>query len=131
MKAIYVAELWPQESGTGYYVRIPDIDGCVTTGKDLMDAVLMARDALSVCLCAMEDHAEAIPAARAMKDLPHEEGHIYTLIDVDTTRYRAETDTRAVRKNVSIPAWMDSLVTRKGINCSQVLQDALRKTFMG
>lgn len=31
---------------------------------------------------------------------------------------RAETDTRAVRKNVSLPAWMAALADKRGINCS-------------
>lgn len=51
------------------------------------------------------------------------------MIRVDTIAYRALTDTRAVRKNVSLPAWMVNLADRQGINCSQLLQDALRKQF--
>jgi len=129
LKAIYVAELTQQEGSKRYDVRIPDVDGCITSGKDLMDAVLMARDALSMCLCTMEDYGEPIPLARAPEEVPHEDGKTYTLIDVDTLKYRCETDTRAVRKNVSVPAWMDKLVARKGISYSQVLQDALRRMF--
>ena len=34
-------------------------------------------------------------------------------------------DTKAVRKNVSLPAWMVNLADKRGINCSKVLQDAL------
>ena len=53
-------------------------------------------------------------------------GTIYSLISADTIEYRAQTDTRAVRKNVSLPSWMVRLADKRGINCSQVLQDALR-----
>lgn len=48
------------------------------------------------------------------------------MIQVDTIVYRAQTDTKAVRKNVSLPAWMANLADMRGINCSQLLQDALR-----
>lgn len=48
---------------------------------------------------------------------------------IDTLKYRMETDTHAVRKNVSLPAWMATLADQRGVNCSQVLQDALRNLF--
>ena len=54
---------------------------------------------------------------------------ILSLIQIDTIRYRAETDTHAVRKSVSLPAWMANLASRYGMNLSQILQDSLRKTF--
>ena len=66
-----------------------------------------------------------IPPATAQKNIPHDPADVLTLISVDTIAYRAQTDTRAVRKNVSIPAWMAAMAERKGINCSKVLQDAL------
>ena len=51
---------------------------------------------------------------------------ICSLITADTIEYRSRTDTRAVRKNVSLPSWMVTLADKRGINCSQVLQEALR-----
>jgi hypothetical protein len=41
------------------------------------------------------------------------------------TFFGKQTDNRAVRKNVSLPAWMASLADKRKINCSKVLQDAL------
>jgi len=46
---------------------------------------------------------------------------------VDTIAYRAATDTHAVRKNVSLPAWMFKLAEKRSINCSEVLQEGLMK----
>lgn len=108
-----------------YRVRIPDIAGCVTTGKDIEDAVAQITDALSGCLVVLEDQGLPIPAATAQKDIPRGAADVLTLISVDTIAYRAQTDTRAVRKNVSLPAWMATMAERRGINCSKVLQDAL------
>ena len=50
---------------------------------------------------------------------------ILTTIQADSIKYRSMTDTKAVRKNVSLPAWMAKLADKRGINCSEVLQDAL------
>ena len=120
MRYTFTAVITPEDGKC--YVRVPDITGCVTTGKDIEDAVAQITDALSGCLVVWEDQGIPIPPATAQKNIPHD---VLTLISVDTIAYRAQTDTRAVRKNVSIPAWMAAMAERKGINCSKVLQDAL------
>lgn len=123
MRYTYTAVITPGENK--YYVCVPDVPGCVTTGRNIEDAVVQITDALSGCLVVWEDEGVPIPAAAAQPDVPHESRDILTLISVDTIAYRAQTDTRAVRKNVSLPAWMAMMAERKGINCSKVLQDAL------
>lgn len=55
------------------------------------------------------------------------ENDFLSLIQVDTISYRAATDTRAVRKNVSLPQWMANLAEKRGVNCSQILQESLMK----
>ena len=127
MKAIYTAVLWPKDNGNGYLIKVPDVPGCATSGKDLVEAMEMMRDALAGCLCVLEDTGEALPIPRLPASVVSESGETLALIDVDTLKYRMETDTRAVRKNVSLPAWMATMAEKKGINCSQVLQDSLRR----
>lgn len=123
MRYTYTAVITPGEGKC--YARVPDITGCVTTGKDIDDAVSQITDALSGCLVVWEDNGLPIPAATSQPEVPHDQRDILTLVSVDTIAYRSQTDTRAVRKNVSIPAWMANMAERKGINCSKVLQDAL------
>ena len=127
MHYTYTAVITPKD-GT-YYVKVPDISACITTGKNLEDAVVQITDALSACLCVLEDENLPISPATAQNQIPHSDTDILTLISVDTIAYRAQTDTRAVRKNVSLPAWMATMAERKGINCSKVLQDALMQQF--
>lgn len=123
MRYTFTAVITPEDGKC--YVRVPDITGCVTTGRDIEDAVAQITDALSGCLVVWEDQGLPIPPATTQKNIPHEAADVLTLISVDTIAYRAKTDTRAVRKNVSIPAWMANMAERRGINCSKVLQDAL------
>lgn len=113
------------QEGSKFFARVPDIAGCVTTGKTLEDAVAQITDALSGCLVVWEDQGLPVPDPTPQQDIPHDAASILTLVSVDTILYRAQTDTRAVRKNVSIPAWMASMAERKGLNCSKILQDAL------
>lgn len=125
MKYIYSAMFTPNEDGTKYYARVPDLPGCITTGHDLQDAIDQITDAASCWLVVAEDEEDPIPAATPQANLEHEDGAVFSLIQVDTIAYRAMTDTRAVRKNVSLPAWMANLADKRGINCSQLLQESL------
>ena len=112
MKYIYTALFTPIEDGSGYYAKVPDLPGCITTGNSLSDAI--------------DQITEPIAPPSPQEKLSVDAGTICSLISADTIEYRAQTDTRAVRKNVSLPSWMVRLADKRGINCSQVLQDALR-----
>lgn len=115
--------------GDRVYARVPDLPGCITTGKDLEDAIDQITDAASGWLCVAEDEDLPIAKPSSQTDIAHDPEDILSLIQVDTIAYRAATDTRAVRKNVSLPAWMANLADKKGINCSQVLQEGLLAKF--
>ena len=126
MKYIYTALFTPIEDGSGYYAKVPDLPGCITTGNSLSDAIDQITDAMSAWLVVAEDEGEPIAPLSPQEKLSVDAGTICSLISADTIEYRAQTDPRAVRKNVSLPSWMVRLADKRGINCSQVLQDALR-----
>ena len=125
MKYIYTATFIPNENGTKYYCRVPDLPGCITTGDSLEDAIEMITDAASGWLVVAEDEGNDIQTATPQHELNIPEKTICSIIRIDTFAYRAATDTKAVRKNVSLPAWMATLAEKRGVNCSQVLQDGL------
>lgn len=131
MKYIYTALFTPIEDGSGYYVKVPDLPGCITTGNSLSDAIDQITDAMNAWLVVAEDEGEPIAPPTPQEQLANDSDSICSLISADTIEYRAQTDTSAVRKNVSLPSWMSRLADKRGINCSQVLQDALRSIFDG
>ena len=113
------------ESDGTFYAKVPDIDGCITTAKSLSEAIELITDALNLCLVVLEDQNVQPAPPTPQADIPHSPSDILTIIQADTIKYRSITDSRAVRKNVSLPAWMVNLADKRGINCSKVLQDAL------
>lgn len=123
MKYTYSA-LIREDAGT-FYVSFPDLSGCVTTGHDLSDAIEQATDALSAWLCVAEDEKLDIPEPSKQDEIKRNKGNYLAIISADTLKYRAATDTRAVRKNVSLPAWLARLADQRRLNCSQILQEAL------
>ncbi|MBQ7747260.1 MAG: type II toxin-antitoxin system HicB family antitoxin [Spirochaetia bacterium] len=123
MKYTYTAVF--SEKNKKVYARVPDLDGCITTGKTLIDAMDQMADAMAAWLCTAEDENLPIPNPTPQSKIAHKSGDMLSIIKADTLAYRASTDTRAVRKNVSLPRWLSILADRKHINCSQVLQEAL------
>lgn len=124
MRYVYPALLQPDDGG--YSVTFPDVEGAITCGDNLSDALEMAQDALSLILVHMEDSGAKLPAPTKMDDVSKEAGDIVTLVLADTDAYRRTINTRAVKKTLSIPQWMNEAAEEKGVNFSQVLQDALR-----
>lgn len=127
MKYLYTATFTPKENGNGYYAAVPDLPGCVTTGSSLKDAVAQITDAASGWLVVAEDECLPIAPPSPQGSLSLPDGAVCSLVHIDTIAYRAVTDERSVRKNVSLPAWMAAMAEKRGINCSKVLQDALRQ----
>ena len=116
----------PDDSPYPYLVTIPDF-GSNTQGKDVPDAIYMARDAIGLMGITMEDGHEAIPAPSNLGTVTAEAGDIVTLVDVDFAEYRRQNDLRTVRRNCSLPAWLDAEAAKAKINVSAVLQNALKQ----
>ena len=113
MKYSYTAVITPTEDGTEFYARVPDLPGCITTGSDVDDCIDLISDAMALWLVSAEDHGDPIPQASKQSDIPREADSVLSIIQADTIAYRALTDTRAVRKNVSLPAWMANLADKR------------------
>lgn len=106
-------------------VYVPDFD-INTQGEDYADAMKMARDAIGVIGIDMEDDGENIPTPSKIEDVKAVKGATITLVDVDFAEYRRQNDMRTVRRNVSLPNWLNVEAERAGVNVSAILQNALK-----
>lgn len=108
-------------------VYVPDFT-INTQGLDYADAMEMARDAIGIIGIDMEDKKEPIPAPSALAEVTREhDDDVVTLVDVDFAEYRRQNDLRTVRRNVSLPAWLNAEAEKAGLNVSAVLQAALKR----
>lgn len=108
-----------------FYVEIPDFE-IATQGKDIVDAMEMARDAIGIMGIDFLDDGKEIPNPNS-KEINAMEEDIVTLVDVDFAEYRKKVDNKAVKKNCTIPYWLSVEAEKAGINYSRVLQDAIMK----
>lgn len=106
-----------------YLVNVPDFD-CMTQGSDIADAMFMARDV--ICMMGLDLMLDNKPVPEPSDFDSIVTDDLKLMVDVDFTKYRREQDTRAVRKNCTIPSWLNDEATAAGINFSAVLQEALK-----
>ena len=122
MKYVYPAIFEPAEEG-GYIVTVPDIPHCYTSGKDMAQAIEMAQDAAAMLIVDLEDEQGRIPAPSKLEDV--RTPFTKSLILLDTDAWRKKFDSRAVKKTLTIPSWLNSKAEKAGVNFSQLLRDAL------
>ncbi|MCL2197323.1 MAG: type II toxin-antitoxin system HicB family antitoxin [Defluviitaleaceae bacterium] len=123
MVYVYPAIFQPSGEGCGYAVEVPDLPA-YTCGDSLAHALDMAEDAIAMWLVHSEDNGHPIPAPS--KSLPHESPQFVNLVKADTDAWRRVNDNRAVRKNLTIPAWLNYQAEAAHVNFSSILQDALK-----
>jgi len=126
-----------KENGKIFLVYVPDLD-IYTEGKSLTDAIEMARDAIGLKGITLEDDGVDVPPPSspevALKKAQNEADDIFdystgllTFVDVNFTEYRLKHDNKMVRRNVTLPCWMNYQAEKAHLNVSKVLQDALEK----
>ena len=122
-KYIYPAVF--EKEGDQYSISFPDLPNCFTQGEDLQDALEMAQDALCLVLYHREKDGKEIPAATDIKKIKVSDNVFVTLIDCDTFEYEKFYKSKAVKKTLTIPEWLNDMAVKENINFSNVLQNAL------
>jgi len=127
MKLIYPVCFYEDENDT-YTADIVDLPGCVTFGHSLADAIEMAVDAASGWILSSLEDGENIPKPSPIEDIkPEHDNAIISYILLDMESYAEKYGDKAIRKNLTIPAWLNTLAEKHNINFSQVLQSALQE----
>lgn len=121
----YPAIFYQEEDGR-YSVIFPDLNELATYGDDLADALEMAQEACGQFLFTSLKDGEKLPLPTPLKDVVKDEENAFVnMVGVNLDEYAKIYGDKAVRKTLSIPAWMDAYVKKNGISCSRVLQDAI------
>lgn len=130
MQLTYPACFYPDDERPGAYaVVVPDLPGCVSGGDTLAEAILMGTDAASGwVLDALED-GKAAPAASPLESIVPDPGGFVNVLVLDMDAYAEKYGEKAVRKNLTIPAWLNTFAEKNHINFSQVLQDSLTAIY--
>lgn len=117
-----------------FLVYVPDMD-IYTEGKNMADAIEMARDAIGLKGVDYEDDGKVLPVPSTVEEAmkkAKEDTEVFdysigilTLVDIDFLEYRKRMDNKMVRRNVTLPNWLNVEAEKAHINVSRVLQEAL------
>ena len=122
-RLFYPAVFHKAEEG-GFWVSFPDLPECMTQGDSMDEAYELAVDALGLSLSSMEDEGAAFPKASELETVDPEDG-VLVIVEFDMAEYRRKNRSKAVKKTLSIPEWLNEAAIRENLNFSQILQEAL------
>ena len=126
MKLVYPAVLLPFEEGEGYTITVPDLPGCVSEGNSLADALLMGTDAASGWVLDELEDGKASPSVSRLNDVASANPEaIVTYLVLDIDSYAERYGKKAIRKNITIPAYMNAYVEDNNLSLSEITQNAI------
>jgi len=126
MKTKYAYPAIFQKEGTGYFVNFPDIKPCYTEGATLEEAVIMAKDVLESRLEVFLENKKSLPTPSdvdSFEGLSEDDKIMLVVADIENIK----SQTRYIKKTLSIPFWLNMAAEKEHINFSGVLQEALKE----
>lgn len=125
MKKLFYPAFFHKAEEGGFWISFPDIPECLTQGDDITQAYEMAVDALGLALSCREKEQQPIPTASDPTTIIPESDSFLVVIEFDMLAYKKRTNSRAVKKTLSIPEWLNEAAIAMDLNFSQILQEAL------
>ena len=135
MLSVYPAIFYQEEGGIS--VVFPDLNHLATCGDNMQEAMEMAVDCLAGYLFTEKMDGKPLPEPTPVDQLDihceddtDEERAIprfVNMVSVDVEAYAAQHFTKAVKKTLTIPQWLNEAALAKKINFSKVLQVALMR----
>jgi len=127
MQLTYPAIFYEGEGG--YSVEVPDLPGCTSGGASLAEAIIMGTDAASGWVLTDLEDGKPAPKASPLESIHPDDGGFVSMLVLDMDAYAEKYGNKAVRKNLTIPAWLNTFAEARHINFSQVLQDSLTALY--
>lgn len=127
-KLVYPA-IFSENKDNTYTVKFPDLLGCITYGTDQADALLMAQDAACGWILGELEDGKNIPSPSDPKKIKLETNEYISLMVLDIDSYAAINGSKTVKKNTTIPAWLNTFGEKHHVNYSQLLTEALLELY--
>ena len=124
MEKLFYPALFHKSEEGGFWISFPDFPECFTEGDDMKQAYEMTVEALGLALVIRKEEKEEIPDPSDLDKIQNEDGTI-VIVEFDMLEYQRKHNSKAVKKTLSIPEWLNEEAVSMGVNFSQVLQEAL------
>lgn len=108
-----------------YYASFPDFDSCFTDADSIEELFLNTKEVLNGVVFTMLKNKMNLPEAG--KNIKLNDGEFVILVETPVGAIKDRVDNMAVKKTLTVPAWMNEMAIEQNINFSQVLQEGLKK----
>ena len=125
-KLFYPAVFHKAEEG-GFWITFPDLPECMTQGEDMQHSYEMAFDALGLAITSRQTEHEELPTPSEPFSINLNKDEFCVVIEFDLLAYKKRTNSKAVKKTLSIPEWLNEEAMSANLNFSQILQEALKE----
>ncbi len=121
MKIVFPA-IFHRENNS-YWVDFPDLAGCQSFGDTQTETLYNAKEALEGYALSLLENGEKLPEPSEISSIKTDKDSFVSFVDADLSPYLNKS--KAVKKTLTIPEWLNDAAIEKGINFSRTLQDAL------
>lgn len=125
MKKLFYPAIFHKAEEGGFWITFPDLPECMTQGDDMQHAYEMAVEALGLAITSRKEEKLALPTPSTPYEIITNSDEFCVVVEFDMLAYKKRTNSRAVKKTLTIPEWLNEEATSLGVNFSQVLQEAL------
>ena len=91
----------------------------------MIKSIIPDIEAINNLIYIILEEGNVVPKSSDYDSVERREGGQVSMVLLDMDAYAERYGEKAVRKNVTIPAWLNSYAEKQKINFSQVLQEAL------
>ena len=132
MKLAYPAIITYYEDDNSYSVEFPDLPGCVSGGFSLIEAIEMGVDAASGWILTEIEDGNVIPKASDPREINiADDKSFINMLVLDMDSYSKKYSSKCIRKNVTLPKWVNTLAEKNNVNFSQLLQNTIVEKYIG
>lgn len=127
MKKLFYPAIFHFAEEGGFWISFPDFPECFTQGDNMQQAYEMASDALDLAITSLLDEQSTLPSPTPPYKIVAKEKEVGVIIEFDLLAYKKRTNSKAVKKTLSIPEWLNEEAMSANLNFSQILQEALKE----
>ena len=121
MLVVYPA-IFHKDDGS-IWVEFPDLEGCFTDGETIEEAIENASDALGLYIYTRFEKGWKTPKPSDIDTIEKPDDGFVSLVSSNPMQY--ERRTKAIKKTLTIPEWLNEEAEKRHINFSSVLREAL------
>lgn len=103
----------------------PDFNGEKVISANMLEAQNAARDLLSMILINLDQASKAAPTPTDIENVKSAKEEYVLQITCDVLEYQKRQNSKAVKRSVSLPKWLNDEANKRGLRCSALLQEAL------